>query len=165
MFSGLNTCWDHIQIGRIKVVFCPHFGRVPSAPTSGPRGFAQGVTFLQTHPEEIKGRAWVHALGWRLRSLEYKSWGSRLPEQRGLGKNGVFGFSPGRPSLVWLLPTSEVHCEGRVFWSIDFSCFCSPLKSTDVYALFYIIYYVHMPLLLVHPLWLQDVLKPLIHGA
>lgn len=45
---------------------------------------------------------------------------------------------------------SEVYCEGGVYQSIDFSYFWS-LKSTNVYALFYIIiYYVHMPLLLVH---------------
>ena len=44
---------------------------------------------------------------------------------------------------------SKVYCEGGVCQSIDFS-FPESFKSTNVYALFYIIiYYVHTPLLLV----------------
>lgn len=88
--------------------------------------------------------------------LDINSWfQAPRAEARGRKVRPQDSCSPESPSLTpdSLLPVSKVYCEGGVCQSVDFSCFWSPFKSTNVYALFYIIiYYVHMPLLLVHRL-------------
>lgn len=117
--------------------------------TSDPRGFTSGAGFFQSRPKENyqKGLSDLSACSsWRLGFLTYKQLGSQTSRTK--------GSEDSLPRAPRLASDSLLPCQVTVksHQPADFSLFLQSFKSTSVYALFYIIYYVHMSLLLVYHL-------------
>lgn len=120
---------------------------------SDPRGLTSGAGFFQSHPKENYQRAWqtrVPALLGDSGFLHTNSWRPRPLEPRGVRTHSLESLRLASDSL---LPMSGLLWRvSSTYWLF---LFLQSFKSTNVYALFYIIYYVHMSLLLVYHLWLR----------
>lgn len=155
----------HEQIGRMTgslscFTWQSIFWHLPTSDQPGFTHFGARLFFRFALERTIRWTWWdsgAWPFCWRPGPLEKQKW---------VGKNKASGFhSPHNPSFWFMTPVSEVCCEGRVYQSVDFSCFWSPSIHKCICFILYYLLCTYASVSTLSVTEMGSVLGPLIHEA